>query len=716
MPLGLAEAAGLAGRYHDLGKYAPDFDRVLRGEQVRVDHSTAGGRELLRLVPHPMRAVAEAITYAILGHHAGLPDMINGDESCLERRISKPEQALDEEWRSLASPDFAAVGAEFTQLMRRDPAKAAFDLSVAVRMVFSCLVDADYRDTEAFYGRLSGAVTDRSWPVLQDILPDLRAKFEGHMAGFEASTDLNRLRSDILQHVRSRAALPPGLFTLSVPTGGGKTLASLGFALDHAALHGHRRIIYAIPFTSIIDQTADVFRKVLGDVLLEHHSSVEDDTKDREGRDKLRLAMEDWAAPVIVTTNVQLFESLFAARPSRCRKLHNIAGAVIVLDEAQCLPRRLLLPTLAMIDTLATHYGCSVVICTATQPAFDSSRLRQGLDLSGRELAPDPEALARQLKRVSIRHGGVMDDAALIAALASTPQSFVIVNSRKHALALYTAGRDAGLDGMIHLTTRQTAWRRRQIISDIRDRLKRGLPCRLVASSLIEAGVDLSFPAGWRAEAGLDSVVQAAGRVNREGKWPAEASRLTVFSSPDNAPPPEVAQLAKAMHATAASIGYDRLLEIEAVRDWFNRVYWQADPNPQAERSRLDAIDQRGSFSLGLNGTDFAFRRVAAGYRMIDSTMVPVIIPETDEARNLIALLHKNWEPSGRIARQLQAHIVQVPEKQRDVLRRNGKGDFEAPDLRGDRFFVLTEPSLYLPEVGLWWERADYLAADQAFI
>lgn len=717
VPLDLTEAATVAGRFHDLGKFNSEFDRVLCGENIRVDHSTAGGRELLAAAPRELKPVAEAIAYAILGHHAGLPDMFADDGRSVARRVAKHALPLAEEWRRLEKPDLAAVGAELMRRMRPDPSKAAFDLSVAVRMVFSCLVDADYLDTEAFYDRIEGCPRDRVWPALSDILPDMRSRFDTHMAGFDATGDLNRLRADVLRHVRERAVLAPGLFTLSVPTGGGKTLASLGFALDHAARHGLRRIIYAIPYTSIIEQTADIFRKVLGDgILLEHHGSVEDDGIDREGRDKLRLAMEDWAAPLVVTTNVQLFESLFAARPSRCRKVHNIAGSVIVLDEAQCLPRKFLLPTLAMIDTLARHYGCSVVICTATQPAFDSQQLRQGLELRGRELAPDPPGLAQSLKRAAIRHGGPMDDAALVAALEAAPQGFVIVNSRKHALALYQAGRGRGLAGLIHLTTRQTPHVRRRIIADIRQRLAQGKPCRLIATSLIEAGVDLSFPAGWRAEAGLDSVIQAAGRVNREGRWRTEGSVLTVFSSPDYPPPVEVGLLARAMRATADEFGYERLLDLEAIRDWFGRVYWTADPNPQAEKSRLDAIDMRSSFRLGAGGTSFAFRRVAEAFRLIDSTMVPVIIPETDEAMAAVALLDKEWEPSGKLFRQLQNHMVQIPQKQREVLRTNGKGDFVAQHLRGDGFFALTEPSLYSEEVGLMWEAADYLSVDQMMI
>lgn len=351
-----------------------------------------------------------------------------------------------------------------------------------------------------------------------------------------------------MSHVRRGAATSTGLFTLTVPTGGGKTLASLGFALDHAKQHNLRRIIYAIPFTSIIDQSASVFRSVLGDeYILEHHSSLDEDTfKAREQRDKLRLAMEDWAAPVVVTTNVQLFESLFANRPSRCRKLHNLANSVIILDEAQTLPLRLLRPCLAALDELAKHYGATIVLCTATQPALDIREFKHGgLELAGRELAPDPKELAQKLRRVQIVRGHELDDDNLVSALAEQEQAMIIVNTRKHALDLYKKAKQAGLDGVIHLTTRQYAAHRRGILDRVRLDLKEGRPCRLIATSLVEAGVDIDFPRVWRAEAGLDQIAQAAGRCNREGKYPVEQSLVTIFKAKDNKPPREVAQLAE---------------------------------------------------------------------------------------------------------------------------------------------------------------------------
>lgn len=445
------------------------FSAGFSAANIRIDHSTAGGAILWREAGGRDRFAAEALAYCILGHHAGLPDR-NATEG-LDWRIEAFADGLDPAWHTEITPDLSGVDAELRAHVA--PGAPGFDLSVATRMLFSCLVEADYLDTEVFYARLDGRAVDRGWPALQDELPKLAAGFNAYMAGLKRDGDLNVLRRDILDHVRARAGMTPGLFTLTVPTGGGKTLASLGFALDHAARHGQRRIVYAITCTSIIDQTARIFRAVLGDaVVLEHYSAIEEERDARrEGREKVRLAMENWAAPVVVTTNVQLFESLFAARPSRARKLHNIAGSVIILDEAQTLPRPLLRPSLAMLDCLAWHWGCSIVLCTATQPAVDE-RLEGGLPLAGRELAPDPKRLARRLRRARIVDGGEMDNAALIAALADEPQALVIVNSRAHALDLFKEARAAGLAGFVHLTTRQYAAHRQEILKQVRQRLK----------------------------------------------------------------------------------------------------------------------------------------------------------------------------------------------------------------------------------------------------
>ena len=736
-PFGLEKAASAVGLFHDLGKYDPRFLRRLEDVDIRVDHSTAGAvvvRNLVREAAREGRAsspdvmMAELLAYCILGHHAGLPDWHNEFGHCFKRRIDNYGNTLDPVWKREVDCDLAGLMPE--ALLKRLMARAryrSFDLSVIGRILFSCLVDADFKDTERHYAAIEGWTPDREWPSLQDLLPSFIKRFDAHMARKAAEADdtgLNRLRRDILAHVRGKAGMAPGLFTLNVPTGGGKTLASLAFALEHAGIHGHRRIIYSIPFTSIIDQVADIFRGILGaQHILEHHASIDEDEgarkrmegqKPASSRDRLKLAMEDWAAPVVVTTNVQFFESLFAARTARARKLHNIAGSIIILDEAQTIPRHLLKPCVRMLDALAIHFGCTIVLCTATQPALGRERpdgrqgFPEGLDLKGRELAPDPHDLAQRLRRARITLGGKMDNDALVAAITREPQALVIVNSRRHALDLYRQAQAAGLDGLVHLTTRQCAAHRREILAEARDRLPNGKPCRMIATSLIEAGVDVDFPRVWRAEAGLDSIVQAAGRCNRENKRSVEESVVTVFSTPDYTAPAEIRGLVGDMVRMAKD--HEDLLSLAAIEAYFSEVYWRLGD------SGLDREDLVGRFRIGkVDGPDFAYRTVAEKFRMIESALEPVIIPWDDRARKAVDDLSQPHMSSGTIARRLQTYVVQIPPKARDLLIRNGHAAFERPDLRGDQFAVLKNASLY-KDIGLLWEDAEYLAAESQVI
>lgn len=712
-PLGLEKAAYFAGLFHDLGKYNPDFQRRLEGLDIAVDHSTAGAQILQALAQGPDRAVAEIVAYAILGHHAGLPDRMNGTGASFDRRMEQ-NVYLDPAWRNELGETVSGLIPTFAPHLPKGAQELGFSLAFMGRMIFSCLVDADFRDTEQFYVQLGETEADREWPALATLISDFCVRFDAHMAGFAGrGGELNALRRDILGHVRAKAAEKPGLFTLTVPTGGGKTLASLGFALDHARVHGHSRIIYAIPFTSIIDQTASIFRQILGnDHVLEHHSAFTDEGSDlkgqREQKSKLKLAMEDWAAPVVVTTNVQLFESLFSARTSRARKVHNIANSVIILDEAQTLPRGLLRPVMRVLEELTRFYGCTVVLCTATQPALGRrDDFPQGLPLEGRELAPDPEGLAARLARTRICHAGKMDNAALLKALGNETQALVIVNSRRHALDLYRQSVAEGLDGVIHLTTRQYAAHRRRILDEVRARLKEGRPCRLIATSLIEAGVDVDFPVAWRAEAGLDQIIQAAGRVNREGGRARDASVVTVFGAPDYPPPPEIKGLIGDMKRMIGK--HEDLTSPAAMEDYFREVYWRLG----------DALDGKRilpRFQVSRNGTDFAYRSVSEDFRMIENGLTPVIIPFDEEAKKTVDQLSVEGLSSGKLARKLQTFIVQVPPGARDVLIRNGHVAFRAPHLRGDQFAVLETESLYSREVGLMWEDADYLAMEDSII
>jgi CRISPR-associated endonuclease/helicase Cas3 len=510
--------ARIAGRLHDLGKYTEKFQARLEGDPTKVDHATWGARKACELYGDGGTLLA----YAIAGHHAGLAD---GRRDDLSSRSSLHER-LSEEYRMQALPPLLTDWEQdivlparlelpkgFTGHPRTE--RRAFQMTVLGRMLFSCLVDADFVDTDEFYRRTEGRQTRTDAVGTRPALAELRERLNRHLADFPTEGGINPIRAKILRDVRAKAHMRPGLFSLTVPTGGGKTLASLAFALDHAIAHGLRRIIYVIPFTSIVDQTAAVLRHALGvqddDVVLEHHSAFFDDPdKELQSINKRKLAMENWDAAIVVTTAVQFFESLFADRPSCCRKLHNIAGSVVILDEAQTLPHTLLRPCVALLDELARNYRVSPVLCTATQPALRQDQGFVGGLKHVEELVKQPEALYAQLRRVRVRHVGALEDAALAERLRQREQVLCIVNNRRHARALFDA--IAEQPGARHLTTLMHARHRSAVLAQVREDLNAGRPCRLIATSLIEAGVDVDFPTVLRAEAGLDSV--AHGRVD----------------------------------------------------------------------------------------------------------------------------------------------------------------------------------------------------------
>ncbi|MDX1488228.1 MAG: CRISPR-associated helicase Cas3', partial [Acidiferrobacterales bacterium] len=588
--------------------------------------------------------------------------------------------------------------------------RACFQLGFLVRMLFSCLVDADFVDTEHFY-----AQHERGLPVARGGGPAfevLRESLDQHLSGFRADSDVNRLRSEILAHVRGQAIEPPGRFTLTVPTGGGKTLASLAFALEHAIAHGMDRIIYVIPFTSIVEQNAAVFRQALGEhgaaAVLEHHSAFDakDGANGRDSRsiDKLRRDSENWDAPIIVTTAVQFFESLFAAKTSRCRKLHNIARSVVILDEAQTMPLPLLRPSVAALDELALNYRTSVVLCTATQPALAESDDPQRSFVGGlrdlRELAPEPERLYRQLERVKVRHVGILNDDKLRDELLGADQVLCIVNNRRHARALFESIEDQS--GAYHLTTSMCAVHRRKVLATIREQLKADRPCRVVSTSLIEAGVDVDFPLVLRAEAGLDSIAQAAGRCNREGKRAAFDSEVRIFATAneDWAPPPELKQFAQVTREVLRSHG-DAPLALDAIDAYFRLLYWQQG------HDTLDKHDLLGLFERsGLDGLPFDM--VAQQFRMIENTQQAVIIPFDKTARKAIRDL-EHAEKVGGIARQLQPYTVQVPRRSFEALQRVGAIAAVEPEKFGEQFMLLINEDLYDREsLGLNWSEPTF--------
>jgi CRISPR-associated endonuclease/helicase Cas3 len=699
-PFGAQEHARVAGLLHDVGKYTVEFQKRLKGEFPRLDHATWGAR----VACERYGPIGKLLAYGVAGHHAG---MANGRDTekrrCLAERLKSELPALLPAWQQeIELPPAEALCPP--EDFKPHPDRQQFQLGFLARMIFSCLVDADFVDTEAFYKKVNGEGNLRNGKYPK--LTELHANLDQYFCRFQPDTPVNKLRAEILQHVRGNATNEPGLFSLTVPTGGGKTLASLAFALDHAIRHGLRRVIYVIPYTSIVEQNAAVFRNSFGELgeeaVLEHHSAFFDDQgKSPEARDKLKLAMENWDAPIVVTTAVQFFESLFADRPSKCRKLHNIAGSVVILDEAQVLPLKLLRPCVAALDELARNYGSSIVLCTATQPALKAPDFASGLE-NVRELAPEPERVFRKLERVRIRHIGEIADEELSEEIASRKQVLCIVNNRRHARALYESVAD--LSGAFHLTTLMCARHRSQVLAAIRQRLRDGKPCRLVATSLIEAGVDVDFPTVLRAEAGLDSIAQAAGRCNREGKHPVASSEVLIFN-PDAErwkAPPELAQFAQAAREIWRQFP-DEPLSLSAIEEYFGHLYWQKD-------AELDAHDLLGRFEAGgLDG--MPFETVAEKFQMIESKQFPVIIQFDDTARAALAAL-SFAERAGEIARRLQPYVVQLPKYGYDTLCKTGVIQPVAPDKFGEQFMVLINESIYDDRFGLSWDNPLFIEAE----
>lgn len=719
---GGADLTRAMGLLHDIGKCSEAYQRYIRqpeggGAMKGPDHSSAGAKEAVKAYG---KMTGRLMAFGIAGHHAGLMDGAD-----LSRRLGKLLEAYGG-WETHAGtlPSPAEV---MPVTVCPNGIDGSFSLAFVARMAFSCLVDADFLETERFYSRSRGEeLPARGGTINQSHLDAIRA----HMAGRRRDdSEVNRLRSAVLGHANGKATLPPGLFTLTVPTGGGKTLTSLSFALEHAVRHGLRRIVYVIPFTSIIEQTAEVFRdQVRLDGVLEHHSSFDWDKRapgsdDEEGEGsgglaKLRRDAENWDAPIVVTTAVQFFESLFAARTSQARKLHNLAKSVIILDEAQSIPVHLLRPCMAVIDELARNYGASVILCTATQPALRvqdgalpvaPKGQAEGLDISEeRELAPDPKGLYEKLKRVQVEwQRDPVSDAEIAARFAEQPQMLCIVNSRAHARDLFTVLRDQRQEGAVHLSTLMCAKHRRAVLADVRKRLTAGKPVRLVSTSLIEAGVDVDFPEVWRAATGLASIAQAAGRCNREGRSQG-MGRAVVFEAAGHKTPPAVEAFYGPAREVLRREGID-VLGLEAIRDYYAALYWRQG------HAALDRAMLPGGEPLPIipaihdtaRQANFPFARIARAFRLIDDIMDPVIVPYDDAAREAIrALTHAPFPPAG-IQRKLQQYAVPVPAKARATLTASGAVQAIRPEDYGDRFMVLAEerpgerPELYDENLGL---------------
>lgn len=675
---GAAEWGYIAGLLHDLGKYSKEFQDKLRAsvdahieQYSHVDHSTFGAQQINKQWKN---GEGKALAYCIAGHHAGLPDGNSNADSCLVKRLNKslpyrfncPNSILEHDKPSLPfNPEIIRHG---------------FDISMFIRMLYSCLVDADFLDTEKHMASDKSLLRDGASNSLIELNHKLHRYLEQLKKGTQ-QTSVNRLRSQILNECLVSAEQEPGLFSLTVPTGGGKTLSSMAFALKHAIQQGFQRIIYVIPYTSIIEQNAAVFREILGDNnVLEHHSNFEPNEEDH----RTRLASENWDAPIVVTTNVQFFESLFSSRSSRCRKLHNIARSVVILDEVQSLPDHLLLPCIELLRELSFHYQTSIVLCSATQPAIQKRHdFQDGLD-NVREIISDPIQLQSQMKRVAVKHLHQQTDEQIVQMIGSFEQVLCVVNTKKHARNLYQKLR--GKEGVFHLSTLMAPIHRSRKFQEIRNCLQDNKPCRVISTQLIEAGVDIDFPVVFRSLSGLDSIAQAAGRCNREGRL--DTGQVFIFEPEEGLPPGYFRHTAQTAESVIRRFP-DDMLSLEAIEAYFKDYYWLKGNKQLDEKGILEMIQN------GLSKCDFPFKQIAEMFKLIEQDTKSVIIPLDNEALEIIESIRyaKNLRS---YSRKLQKYTVQIHPRYWDTLMNLGY-----LEIVQEIFPVLTYPHLYDDETGL---------------
>ncbi|EKP95533.1 CRISPR-associated helicase/endonuclease Cas3 [Thermaerobacter subterraneus] len=644
---GMGDIAYLLGLLHDLGKFNPEFQHYLRATHEgratsSVPHAVWGAALLYGLARiRGGTDVWKELALPILGHHAGLED------------AGVAATKLDAFWQERgpevveAQKRLAAAG-----LRLPVPRVPAFTTSTqrefAIRMVFSALVDADYLDTERHFEPEQASLRGRG-PSLETLWHRLEA---AQRKILDDSTVVNRIRREVYEACVRAASGPPGVYRLTVPTGGGKTRSGLAFALRHALIHDLRRVVVAIPYTSIIDQTARVYREILGDeAVLEHHSALqvpEEDERQDESVVRHRLATENWDAPIVVTTTVQMLESLFSNRPSKVRKIHRLSGAVIVLDEVQALPPELLRPTLDVLGWLATPveeggFGSTVVLSTATQPALEAVCGSEHPHLARAiEIVPDFPKHFALLKRVEYewRPDAITWD-TLAGEVEQLHQVLVVLNSRRDAFALLSALED--VPDVFHLSTLLCGAHRKRVLEEVKRRLRQGEPVRLVSTQVVEAGVDLDFPVVYRAVGPLDRIVQAAGRCNREGRLPSGPGRVIVFEPAGGRTPSgpykvglEKARLLLRHHPVS------HLHDPDLYREYFRRLFADVD----LDKKRIQEYRQ------ALN-----YPEVAQRYRLIESDTVPVVVPYMDAAAQLEEFLAR----PGYVAwRRLQPYIVNL--------------------------------------------------------
>jgi CRISPR-associated endonuclease/helicase Cas3 len=650
-----ALAAPAAGRYlglwHDVGKFHPLFQDYLlhaeagdMGRSGRVDHKAAGAKLARDSLGAPFSMV-------IAGHHGGLPSRSEW-EAWLRDRLAtgQPDEALELARRAMEDLD---PRNRISLPASVEGAKSPLDVELFLRLMFSALVDADSLDTERHFSTDHPDLRGR--PVSLDELWPAYEQSQRRLLNSGREGVVTTQRRIVYEAALAAAGQPAGLFRLTVPTGGGKTRSGLGFALRHALANGQSRIIVALPFLTITDQTTDVFRSIFdtdgreGHVLEDHSGVVREDDEDvNVAAVRARLAAENWDAPIVVTTTVQLFESLFANTRSRCRKLHRLANSVIVLDEAQALPAGMLRPILDALRDLAVNFNTSVVVSTATQPSFQE--IPEFARVPATEIVPDVRDLFATLRRASYRWelSTPAPWSAVAERIRAERQVLAIVNTKRDAKTLLNELRDPDA---LHLSTALCGAHRRAVLAEVRRRLSRGQPCRLVSTQVVEAGVDIDFPVVYRAVAPLGSVIQAAGRCNREGTL---ATGQVIVFDPEGGGLPGGVDYRVGTDQTRAlvrSLGADAVdVDDPALATAFFRAVYQLVDTDRTQVQVARAI--------------LDYPEVARRFQMIEpSASVVVAYPgdTTGTADRLASRLKDPRSNARRTLRALQPYLVSMP-------------------------------------------------------
>ena len=721
----LAPLGELLAVLHDAGKAQSAFQNYILGKsEQKAPHSAAGALLATKLLPshskgYPLKRtrIAQLLAYAISGHHRGLYDYGELENKLKDidtkDRCKKAEGALSElmsEVQNWVKEHGAKTEAYLRKLASR--VEEEEQAQALIRLLFSCLVDADFLDTEAF---MDEERKERRHEATSGYAPleTLRDRLTEHMEGFSTEGKINEARRAFLNQCRAHGrTCAKGYYSLFLPTGGGKTLSSMTWALETALKHKAQRIIYVIPYTSIITQTAGIFREIFGEEnVLEHHSDITfsggEASQETERYERTRLLAENWDAPIIVTTNVQFFESLFSHKVSRSRKVHSIANSVVVFDEVQMFPTEFLHPMLRLLEDLRCIYHTQLLFCSATLPPFDkdhSSSFKKVNDFHQlseaiQPIVPeDPERFKVFDRVVYHLEEKEYTTKELAEKLAQHDSALCIVNSRRDASQLYQALLEEGKEAqdVIHLSRNMCSAHLKERITEIRHRLKAGIPTIVISTQLIEAGVDIDLPIVYRAMSGLDSIIQAGGRCNREGKQPAPG-KVYVFSLSDGGKAFDA--IAQGQNATRFLLDNDKehtrsSMPLELIEAYYDRYY-----------ASIKSFDEKNIkedlYSEECEDWEFDFEKASIKFKLIEDVGCELFVPYGRGKELLEGLQKQTLYLNHRTMRELQQYHVSVHDKEYKELKEARLLSKIIVDRETGKSILVLEPQGYDEAVGV---------------